>query len=51
MKSKEPYTLREFLANPEEVKLRQDALDRQAAALEARIAEYKQLWKEEADGE
>ena len=51
VKSQEPYTLREFLSNPEEVKLRQDALDEQAAALEARIAEYKQLWKEETDGE
>ena len=51
LKAKEPYSLQEFLANPGEVKLRQDALDEQAAALEGRIAEYRQAWKEETDGE
>ena len=51
LKGNEPYSLREFLENPEEVKVRQDALDEQAAALEARIAEYRQAWKEETDGE
>ena len=51
LKSKEPFTHREFLADPAKVKIRQDVLDRKIAALEARIAEFRQVWKEETDGE